>query len=147
MEGLPLKQHGTRWWTCCPLHGERTASMVFFPDGGWKCFGCNVGGDAVSLYGALHGLTPYESARTLAGQFGLVSVMQRQTTERELARQAKRQRQEKITKYRQASKDEWMIVETLDFLGAECWGFPEWVQALENATCADIIAQNLRAEE
>ena len=71
--GLRLARRGSRYWACCPLHGERTASLCFFPDGRWKCFGCNAGGDAVALYAALHTLAPLEAARVLATEFGLAS--------------------------------------------------------------------------
>jgi len=27
----------------CPFHAERTASLVIFPSGGYKCFGCGSG--------------------------------------------------------------------------------------------------------
>lgn len=67
-EGLFLRQHGQRHWACCPLHGERTASLCFFPDGRWYCFGCHAHGEAVDLYAALHNVAPVEAARTLAGE-------------------------------------------------------------------------------
>lgn len=66
-EGLQLRQHGSRSWTCCPLHQEKTPSLCFYPDGGWYCFGCHAGGDAVDLFAALHHTTRAEAARTLAG--------------------------------------------------------------------------------
>lgn len=66
-EGLPLHRRGARWWAACPLHGEKTPSMCFYPDGRWYCFGCHEGGDAVTLYAALHGATAVEAAQALAG--------------------------------------------------------------------------------
>ena len=60
--GLALKRHGDREWTCCPLHSEKTASLCFYPDGGWYCFGCHAGGDAVDLYAALYTVTRVEAA-------------------------------------------------------------------------------------
>ena len=67
-EGLPLHRKGAREWACCPLHGEKTASLCFYEDGRWYCFGCHQHGDAVDLYAALHGLTSMEAACALAGQ-------------------------------------------------------------------------------
>lgn len=33
----------------CPFHGEKTASCVLFPTGGFKCFGCGAGGNSVDF--------------------------------------------------------------------------------------------------
>ena len=66
-EGLHLRRRGAKEWACCPLHGEKTASLCFYEDGRWYCFGCHRHGDAVDLYAALHGISSLEAARTLAG--------------------------------------------------------------------------------
>lgn len=71
-EGISLYHRGAREWACCPLHEEKTASLMFDDAGNWHCFGCGVGGDAVAFYAALHKLTAYESAKALAQTFGLV---------------------------------------------------------------------------
>lgn len=73
--GLALKRHGGREWTCCPLHSEKTASLCFYPDGGWHCFGCHAGGDAVDLYAALYKVTGVEAARAITGADGLPRVV------------------------------------------------------------------------
>lgn len=36
-------------YICCPFHNEKTASLKFFPDGGWKCFGCGAGGSVIDF--------------------------------------------------------------------------------------------------
>lgn len=70
--GLVLRPHGRRAWTCCPLHGEDTPSMLFYGDGrGWYCFGCHRGGDALKLYEELYHLEPLDAARKLADDFGI----------------------------------------------------------------------------
>jgi hypothetical protein len=69
--GLTLKRSGVRWWACCPFHRERTPSLCFFPDGGYKCFGCGESGDAVSFYVKLYSLAPLNAARRLLSDFGL----------------------------------------------------------------------------
>lgn len=70
-EGLSLQQRGGRAWACCPLHDEKTPSLCFYDDGGWHCFGCGRGGDAVAFYASLHSIKPLEAARKLAGMFGM----------------------------------------------------------------------------
>ena len=66
-EGLSLHRKGAKEWACCPLHGEKTASLCFYEDGRWYCFGCHQHGDAVDLYAALHGVSSLDAARALAG--------------------------------------------------------------------------------
>lgn len=66
--GLVLKAKGSRLWTCCPLHGEKTPSMCFFPDGRYHCFGCGADGDAADLYAALHGVSLAEALRICKGE-------------------------------------------------------------------------------
>lgn len=73
--GLSLKRQGCREWTCCPLHGEKTASLCFFHDGSWHCFGCHAGGDAVALYAALYRVSRVEAARAITGADGLPRVV------------------------------------------------------------------------
>jgi len=46
---VPLKRSGRTYVACCPFHVDRTPSFVVFPDGGWKCFGCQKGGDVYSF--------------------------------------------------------------------------------------------------
>lgn len=65
--GLPLRQKGARQWACCPLHGEKTPSMCFFPDGRWYCFGCHRHGDAADLYAALYGVPLAEALQAVNG--------------------------------------------------------------------------------
>lgn len=42
-------------FACCPLHGERTASLKVYDDPrrGWHCFGCGRGGTVIDLGMAL----------------------------------------------------------------------------------------------
>ena len=70
-EGISVNQRGRRWWACCPLHGERTPSLMIDERGGWHCFGCGASGDGIALFAALHGLSQYEAAKRLAAIFGL----------------------------------------------------------------------------
>ena len=71
--GIRVKIRGRRGWALCPFHGETGhASLCFYPDsGGWYCFGCHAGGDAVKLYELYLGEEPLEAARTLAQDFGI----------------------------------------------------------------------------
>lgn len=65
--GLPIHQKGGRHWARCPIHGEKTASLCFFPDGRWYCFGCHQHGDAADLYAALYGVPIGQALRAVRG--------------------------------------------------------------------------------
>lgn len=57
--------------TRCPFHDDRNPSFFIFPNGRWRCFGCQASGDAVALVARLTGLKPMEAARAIARDFGL----------------------------------------------------------------------------
>lgn len=46
---------GRSGFACCPLHGERTASLKVYADPrrGWHCFGCGLGGTVIDMAMAL----------------------------------------------------------------------------------------------
>lgn len=69
--GMHLKSNGSKYWACCPIHGEKTPSLCFYPDGGWYCYGCHKGGDTITLYMELYSLDHYDAAVRLAGDFGI----------------------------------------------------------------------------
>lgn len=71
--GIELRQQGDRYWAHCPVHaGDRTASLCFYPDGGWHCFGCKAGGrDGVSFYAAYYRVSALKAAQRVARDFGL----------------------------------------------------------------------------
>jgi hypothetical protein len=63
-----LRHAGSKRWTgTCPMHKEKTASFyVFTSDNHWYCFGaCQKGGDVISLYRALHGVSFPQAVRAL----------------------------------------------------------------------------------
>ena len=52
----------------CPLHEDKTPSLVTYPPGhGWYCFGCNRGGDAVTLLTAINPISRMDALRLLEG--------------------------------------------------------------------------------
>lgn len=63
--GFPIVQRGSRTWVICPFHQEKSPSLLFYPDGKWRCFGCNEHGDAVAFYAKARNLTPYQAAKEL----------------------------------------------------------------------------------
>ncbi len=56
----------------CPLHSERTPSFTIYPEtNSFYCFGCHEGGDTITLIGKMYGVNPLESAKIIAGDFGI----------------------------------------------------------------------------
>ena len=54
--GVKVEKSGSHYKCCCPIHGEKTASLVIYPDGHWYCYGaCQSGGDALSIVMAMDG--------------------------------------------------------------------------------------------
>ncbi len=47
--GVDVKKRGKNSVCCCPLHNDKTPSFTIFPENRWHCFGCNEGGDSISL--------------------------------------------------------------------------------------------------
>jgi DNA primase len=51
------KRVGGKSWSLCPFHNEKTPSFCSYEDEkGFFCYGCGVGGDAITLVRKLHGL-------------------------------------------------------------------------------------------
>ena len=67
-----LKKSGGHYWGCCPFHKEKTPSFSVNPNlGFFKCFGCGVGGDAITFIMKTQNKDFIEVVRELAERFGL----------------------------------------------------------------------------
>lgn len=44
--GIQVDRHH---YAVCPFHGEKTGSLRFFQDGGFKCFGCGASGSVIDF--------------------------------------------------------------------------------------------------
>ena len=66
--GLEVQRRGSRWWVCCPMHHEKTPSMMFDERGRFHCFGCGASGDAADLYAALYHVPLGEALRVVRGE-------------------------------------------------------------------------------
>lgn len=57
---------------CCPFHKEKTASFsISSTKQIYKCFGCNKGGDVISLVSELLNINQYEAAKQINDIFNL----------------------------------------------------------------------------
>ena len=65
---------GKRYYVKCPLHEEKTASMLVEEDKGlFYCFSCNKGGDAVRLIMLKMNASFIEAVKVLGGTNGIVA--------------------------------------------------------------------------
>ena len=71
--GLSLSKKGDRYWSQCFLHDDKTASLVFYPDGRYHCFSCKASGDAVQLYRQMYNIPAVDAAKLLMSLFGLIA--------------------------------------------------------------------------
>jgi replicative DNA helicase len=72
-EGMTLTRRGSRWWACCPFHGDTSPSLsVSERDGGqvWHCFGCKRGGGAVEYLSEVRDVPEFEARREWAALNG-----------------------------------------------------------------------------
>ena len=90
---------GRNGMCCCPIHGERHASMKVYPDG-FKCFACGAGGDIFDFVEAMENVDFKTAFGILGGTYDKnINKATRTTRNVKFGRQkAERQRQEKADK-------------------------------------------------
>src|SRR3954447_15608942 len=71
--GPPAKRQGRRLLWLCPFHNDRNPSFEVDPRRGtWKCWPCNLGGDAPALVMKRNGIGFPEAVRVVAELSGIV---------------------------------------------------------------------------
>jgi DNA primase catalytic core len=87
-----LRKSGARYTGLCPFHDEKTPSFSVSPDRGtYHCFGCGVGGDAISFVRETEGLDFVGAIEWLAARFG-VQIEYEETSPQYDARRRRRER-------------------------------------------------------
>ena len=67
-----LKRAGIEYKGCCPFHGEKSPSFYVNPQKNiYHCFGCSVGGNAISFLRDYENLTFMEAVNELSKQTGI----------------------------------------------------------------------------
>ncbi len=67
-----LKRAGSEYKGCCPFHGEKSPSFYVNPQKNiYHCFGCSVGGNAISFLREYENLTFIEAVKELSKQTGI----------------------------------------------------------------------------
>lgn len=108
--GLKVKRNGA---ACCPFHDDRHPSMKI--DKNYHCFACGVGGDAIDYVSRMFGLSQYDAALKLIGDFSLpvdtkgnaqLGVQEKERVRREKAEHERITRiQERFEKWRNKTVD------------------------------------------
>lgn len=85
-EGIELKQKGNAFWSCCPLHSEKTPSFKVDPQRQtFYCFGCNEYGDVIAFIEKYKGLSFKDAVAYLGISTGKPSIdIQREKFKRKL---------------------------------------------------------------
>ena len=69
---IPLRKKGKNYLACCPFHVEKTPSFTVSPEKQfYYCFGCSVGGNALSFLMEYEKLSFVEAVNSLAEQMGM----------------------------------------------------------------------------
>jgi len=81
---IPLTKAGKNYKALCPFHAEKTPSFMVSPELQiFKCFGCGEGGDVISFYAKMEGVSFGEALREMARRAGVKLVRQKRTPEDE----------------------------------------------------------------
>jgi DNA primase len=90
---MSLKKSGANFQGLCPFHGEKTPSFNVNPARGiFHCFGCGVGGNAVTFVMKMEGLSFPEAVKLLAKRVG-VEIEDRPLSVTELRRKDEKEQQ------------------------------------------------------
>ena len=69
---VTLKRRGSTFVGLCPFHNEKTPSFTVYPDTqSFYCFGCGVGGDAVTFIKNIENLDYIDALKYLADKAGI----------------------------------------------------------------------------
>jgi DNA primase len=69
---VQLKRVGRRWVGLCPFHAEKTGSFNVNEENGlFKCFGCGIGGDAITFVREIEHVDFVGAVEWLAGKAGI----------------------------------------------------------------------------
>ncbi len=113
-------------FACCPLHGEKTASLKVY-DGirGWHCFGCGQGGSVIDFVMRYFGLNFLDAQKKINDDFRLgLPIGEKLTRDQQLeadrkAAERKRQQREREMAYKRvltayhAALDRWVSLDIM----------------------------------
>ena len=146
---------GRNGMCCCPIHGERHASMKVYPDG-FKCFACGAGGDIFDFVEAMENVDFKTAFGILGGTYDKnINKATRTTRNVKFGRQkAERQRQEKADKeFRKLLEDaifdlRYMIANNEPYMQGEEVIFPDdWCFGQDRLPSLEYIFEEIYINE
>lgn len=146
---------GRNGMCCCPIHGERHASMKVYPDG-FKCFACGAGGDIFDFVEAMENVDFKTAFGILGGTYDKnINKATRTTRNVKFGRQkAERQRQEKADKeFRKLLEDaifdlRYMIANNEPYMQGEEVVFPDdWCFGQDRLPYLEYIFEEIYINE
>ena len=146
---------GRNGMCCCPIHGERHASMKVYPDG-FKCFACGAHGDIFDLVEAMENVDFKTAFGILGGTYDKnINKATRTTRNVKFGRQkAERQRQEKADKeFRKLLEDaifdlRYMIANNEPYMQGEEVIFPDdWCFGQDRLPYLEYIFEEIYINE
>lgn len=160
---IELKHRGRTYVGLCPFHEDRNPSFVVFPDNHWKCFGCGESGDGADFVALLEGISPFEAAKRICEDFGLLAGACNRNNLKQVKERLKELKKRKKLRQKAAKAHETLALlyrTTSRALQVYGWKghnelaplvhkFPLWEHLLDALTSRDekIIEQALKHEE
>lgn len=129
-----------RGWCKCPFHAggnERTASLKFYPNGSFHCYGCGVGGSSIDFVAQMFGITPLEAVKRLNSDFALGLDLNKPPD-----REAIRQHERTEEAYQQF--EAWRTA-TVCALTDLCYTAHKGLQAVDDAGTLDVLTDEQTA--
>jgi len=69
---LEMRKAGINYSCCCPFHNEKTPSFMVSPERqSFRCFGCGEGGDVITFFQKIEGLSFPEALKILGERVGV----------------------------------------------------------------------------
>src|SRR3972149_3424603 len=79
---FPIQKSGKNYKAVCPFHSEKPPSFMVSPQLQiFKCFGCGEGGDVISFYGKMEGVSFSEALREMAKRAGVKLISRKESPE------------------------------------------------------------------
>ena len=95
--GVTLTKKGNEYWTCCPLHGEKTPSLSCNPEKNlWHCVGGCGGGSGIDFVMKINGVDFKTAAATIERDFRIQRDRQPRSRPVRSSEQFVRERIEKV---------------------------------------------------
>ncbi|SEP46825.1 CHC2 zinc finger domain-containing protein [Propionispora vibrioides] len=154
---ITFKKKGRYLWALCPLHNEKTPSLMLNHDKGKiRCFGCDWFGDSLDFIAAVWGVTLADVIKTLANDLGLHSNSPEERRAIRCKIKQDRQQRQAAAKFKQAVDSAFIKLIAIGWRAQEIVNAikhtgdldrPEVGQAFDLLCMIDVICDDLASNE